>query len=65
MEAKVGRFRWLDQAKLHENVAGFEETPQATLSIELGPGLVISVASLPGLAILKTLARGDRHVVNM
>jgi predicted nucleotidyltransferase len=46
------------------NVAGFEEALQAALSIELEPGLVISVASLPGLAILKCLAWTDRHVEN-
>jgi predicted nucleotidyltransferase len=45
------------------NVAGFEAAFEAALRIELEPGLVISVASLPGLAILKTVAWADRHPV--
>jgi len=46
------------------NVAGFEETLAAALCIELEPGLVISVASLPGLAILKMVAWADRRLEN-
>ena len=42
------------------NVAGFEEVPAAALQIELELGLVISVASLPGLAILKLVAADRR-----
>lgn len=55
---------WPPDGDLVMNVAGFEEALQAALSIELEPGLVISVASLPGLAILKILAWADRHVEN-
>jgi len=46
------------------NVAGFEEALGSALPVELEPGLVISVASLPGLAILKILAWSDRHFQN-
>jgi predicted nucleotidyltransferase len=46
------------------NVAGFEEALQSSLAIELEPGLVIAVASLPGLTILKILAWADRHMAN-
>lgn len=55
---------WPPDGDFVMNVAGFEETLEAALSIELEPGLVISVASVPGLAILKILEWGDRHVVN-
>jgi predicted nucleotidyltransferase len=55
---------WPPDGDFVMNVAGFEETLEAALSIKLEPGLVISVASLPGLAILKILAWGDRHVEN-
>jgi hypothetical protein len=47
------------------NVAGFEEVLAAALQIELELGLVISVASLPGLAILKLAAWADRHLQNI
>jgi predicted nucleotidyltransferase len=46
------------------NVAGFEEALRAALRLEVEPGLVISVASLPGLAILKLIAWIDRHCEN-
>ena len=53
---------WPPEGDFVMNVAGFEEALGAALRIELEPGLVISVASLPGLAILKILAWADRHV---
>jgi predicted nucleotidyltransferase len=46
------------------NVAGFEEALVSALCIELEPGLAISVASLPGLAILKMIAWAERHSQN-
>lgn len=46
------------------NVAGFEEALAPALQIELEPGLMISVASLPGLALLKLIAWDDRHLEN-
>jgi predicted nucleotidyltransferase len=55
---------WPPEGDFVMNVAGFEEALQAALRIELEPGLVISVASLPGLAILKLLAWADRHIEN-
>jgi predicted nucleotidyltransferase len=53
---------WPPEGDFVMNVAGFEEALGAALRIELEPGLVISVASLTGLAILKILAWADRHV---
>ena len=55
---------WPPEGDFVMNVAGFEEALDAALRIELEPGLVISVASLPGLAILKILAWADRHLEN-
>jgi predicted nucleotidyltransferase len=55
---------WPPEGDFVLNVAGFEEALNAALHIELEPGLVIAVASLPGLAILKILAWADRHLVN-
>jgi predicted nucleotidyltransferase len=55
---------WPPHGDFVMNVAGFEETLAAALRIELEPGLVISVASLPGMALLKLLAWADRHFEN-
>ena len=46
------------------NVAGFKEALAAALRVELEPGLTISVASLPGLAILKLIPWDDRYPEN-
>jgi predicted nucleotidyltransferase len=55
---------WPPEGDFVMNVAGFEEALAASLCIELEPGLAISVASLPGLAILKVVAWADRHLQN-
>jgi predicted nucleotidyltransferase len=55
---------WPPEGDFVMNVSGFEEALASALSIELEPRLVISVASLPGLAILKTIAWADRHLEN-
>ena len=55
---------WPPEGDFVMNVAGFEEAYAAALRIELEPGLVILVASLPGLAILKLVAWADRHPEN-
>jgi predicted nucleotidyltransferase len=55
---------WPPEGDFVMNVAGFEEALDAALRVELEPSLVISVASLPGLAILKILAWADRHLEN-
>ena len=61
-EAKT--IAWPPEGDFVMNVAGFEEALEAALYIDLEPGLVIAVASLPGLAILKILAWVDRHLEN-
>ncbi len=55
---------WPPEGDFVMNVAGFEEALASALRIELEPGLIISVASLPGLAILKIIAWADRHMEN-
>lgn len=61
-EAKT--IAWPPEGDFVMNVAGFEEGLDVALRIELESGLVIAVASLPGLAILKILAWADRHMEN-
>ena len=42
------------------NVAGYREAFHAAPSVEIDPGFVVRVVSLPGLAILKLFAWADR-----
>jgi predicted nucleotidyltransferase len=42
------------------NVAGYREALEAAPAVEIQPGFVVRVASLPGLAVLKLLAWADR-----
>lgn len=46
------------------NVAGFSDAFAAAVNIEASPKLAISVASLPGIAILKLFAWADRRQEN-
>jgi predicted nucleotidyltransferase len=55
---------WPPEGEFVMNVAGFEDALAAALHIEMEPGLILSVASLPGLAILKLIAWNDRHLEN-
>ena len=40
---------------------GFAEALESAQPVELAEGLIVKVASLPGLAILKLFAWGDRR----
>ena len=42
------------------NVIGYEEVLAAALKVEVEPGLLLSVISLPGIALLKLFAWADR-----
>jgi predicted nucleotidyltransferase len=42
------------------NVAGYREALAAAPAVEIQPGFVVRVVSLPGLAILKLFAWADR-----
>lgn len=46
------------------NVAGFEEAWEAALQIEIKQGIIVHVASIPGLTVLKLIAWTDRGGVN-
>jgi len=55
---------WAPDGSEVMNVAGFEEAFSSAVLVEVEPGLVVHVASLPGLAILKLLAWADRGATN-
>jgi predicted nucleotidyltransferase len=51
---------WPPDRSVVMNVAGYREAFDAAAQVEVGPGFVVRVVSLPGLAILKLLAWADR-----
>jgi len=46
------------------NVAGYSDAMAASVSVEISPGLIIQVASIPGITILKLFAWSDRGIEN-
>jgi len=51
---------WPPDRSVVMNVAGYREAFTSAVLVEIDPGLVIRVVSLPGLAMLKMLAWADR-----
>lgn len=52
---------WPPGGEFRMNVLGFREALASSLSIHLPEGVVVSVVSLPALALLKFIAWQDRH----
>jgi predicted nucleotidyltransferase len=61
LEAADRTIEWPPDADVVMNVAAFPEVLENSLSIQVRPGLIIPVASLPGLIVLKLFAWLDRH----
>lgn len=55
-----GMLRWPPDRAIVMNVTGYAESLAGALSVELAPGTVVPVASLPALAMLKAFAWLDR-----
>lgn len=55
-----GFIQWPPSLDIVMNVAGFKEALLSSTAVEVGPGAVIRVASLTGLALLKLVAWSDR-----
>jgi predicted nucleotidyltransferase len=51
---------WPPDMQILMNVAGYADALKTALPIQIEPGLIIRVASLPGLALLKLFAWQDR-----
>ena len=60
----AGTVAWPPTRDVVLNVAGFEEAWEAALQIEIDQGLIVHVASIPGLTVLKLIAWTDRGGVN-
>lgn len=54
------RIEWPPGRDIFMNVAGFEEALASSVAVEVVPGLMVRVASLPGLTLLKLIAWSDR-----
>lgn len=61
IESKPNTINWPPDMSVMMNVAGYKDALNTAIKVELEPALVISVASLPGIAILKLFAWADRE----
>jgi predicted nucleotidyltransferase len=64
IESEHGTIAWPPDKDMVMNVAGFDEALRSAVLISIQDDLVVSVASLPGLTILKLLAWYDRRRLN-
>jgi predicted nucleotidyltransferase len=64
IETSPNTIAWPPDMAVMMNVAGFADALAAAVSVEVSPGVNIAVASLPGIAILKLFAWGDRGQEN-
>jgi predicted nucleotidyltransferase len=55
---------WPPDRSVVMNVAGYREAFEAAAPVEIDPGFVVRVVSLPGLALLKLVAWADRGAVD-
>lgn len=64
VETSPSTIAWPPDMAILMNVAGFSDAFAAAVGVEARPGLQISVASLPGIAVLKLFAWADRRHEN-
>jgi predicted nucleotidyltransferase len=60
IEDREATIAWPPDGSVVMNVAGYREAFDAAAPVEIDPGFVVRVVSLPGLALLKLLAWADR-----
>jgi len=60
IEDPTATIAWPPDRSIVMNVAGYREAFEAAPQVEIDPGFVVRVVSLPGLAILKLFAWADR-----
>ncbi len=64
VEQRPTKIAWPPDLSIVMDVAGYREALAATQEVEVRPGFVVRVASLPALAILKVFAWADRGAGN-
>lgn len=60
IETSPNAIAWPPDMSVIMNVAGYSDALDAAVTVEVGPGINMAVASLPGIAILKLFAWEDR-----
>ena len=60
LESSKNIISWPPDMSIMMNVAGFRDAHASAVSVEVEPSIVISIASIPGLTILKLFAWVDR-----
>ena len=60
LETEANMIAWPPDMSVIMNVAGYRDAHAAAVQVEVEPGLVISLASIPGIAVLKIVAWVDR-----
>lgn len=60
IETKPNMIAWPPDKSFVMNVAGYCDALKASIKVEIEEGVIINVASLPGIAILKIFAWSDR-----
>ncbi len=64
IEQRPNQIAWPPDLSIVMNVTGYREALASAQEVEVHPGLIVRVASLPGLAILKLFAWADRGAAN-
>lgn len=64
IETSQNKIAWPPDMAIMMNVAGFGDAFAAAVCVEVSPGIEATVASLPGIAILKLFAWADRRQEN-
>lgn len=60
LETEANMIAWPPDMSIMMNVSGYRDAHAAAVPVELEPGLIISLASIPGIAVLKIFAWMDR-----
>lgn len=61
LESTDRTIAWPPDADVVMNVAAFSDVFESSVAVQVGPDLSITVASLPGITVLKLFAWLDRH----
>jgi predicted nucleotidyltransferase len=64
IETSINSIAWPPDLSVIMNVAGYSDALAAAVTVEVGPGIDMAIASLPGIATLKLFAWEDRGQEN-
>lgn len=64
LENSPNTIAWPPDMSIMMNVAGYRDAHASAVSVEIEPGIMMSIASIPGIAVLKLFAWVDRGQEN-